>query len=252
MKLVTNLLLLLTFVITIDVARSENVTKDLAILIVDIMKNFISKPCNPVDCICTAEYKPVCGSDRQTYGNECWFKCARKCNLKLKIVSNGTCCDPSYCICPTIVQPVCGSDGITYENECRFQCVEECRGIRIIGAGSCKQGCNIATCDCPPIDDPVCGSDGVTYGNSCELGSVATCVENLVQSYKGECQQGVTETTRAPCNPGACDCTDVIAEPICAADGASYKTFPNECEFKCSASCNDKLLIAYEGECIPI
>lgn len=37
-------------------------------------------------CICTKEYQPVCGEDKNTYSNACSAKCA-----EVKIIHNGSC-----------------------------------------------------------------------------------------------------------------------------------------------------------------
>lgn len=42
-------------------------------------------------CICTANYLPVCGSDGQTYGNECSLNCQQKTKVGLEVAHQGEC-----------------------------------------------------------------------------------------------------------------------------------------------------------------
>ncbi|KAL7733570.1 hypothetical protein ACLKA6_005037 [Drosophila palustris] len=42
-------------------------------------------------CPTTAEYNPICGSDRQLYRNEQKFNCARFCGADVQIVRRGSC-----------------------------------------------------------------------------------------------------------------------------------------------------------------
>ncbi|KAK4327419.1 hypothetical protein Pmani_002084 [Petrolisthes manimaculis] len=90
------------------------------------------RKCNP-NPICIALYDPVCGSNGQTYSNDCHFRGARCENQHLRLECQGECpCDSKVCgvVCPLYVDPVCGSDGITYSNSC-FLGIETCHNPHI-------------------------------------------------------------------------------------------------------------------------
>ncbi|CAG7733868.1 unnamed protein product [Allacma fusca] len=46
--------------------------------------------CRP--CMCTYDYKPVCGTNGRTYGNLCEFRCAQRCDRRIKMASNMKSC----------------------------------------------------------------------------------------------------------------------------------------------------------------
>lgn len=92
-------------------------------------------------CICTREFKQVCGSDGVSYGNPCLLNCASQTKPSLSVVHAGPCDDrvkvvekptPSSqvkvvdnsfpCTCTRNFEPVCASDGVTYNNECMMRC----------------------------------------------------------------------------------------------------------------------------------
>ncbi|XP_051487181.1 ovoinhibitor-like [Apus apus] len=217
---------------------------------------------------CPRDRSPVCGTDGNTYSNECGI-CFHNSEYgtNVKKAHDGKCEPKSIVIdcskyqraeldghvliaCPRILAPVCGSDSQTYGNECGLCAynAEHDTNITKIHDGECKHEYGSVDCSqypsvvtedgkvlvaCPRIRSPVCGTDGITYDNECGI-----CAHNgehrthvsvkhsgncRVESSEIDCSQYPSRTFKGGKPQVRCP---RILLPVCGTDGFTYD---NEC-----------------------
>ena len=95
------------------------------------------------NCSSNNSTQVICGSDGQTYANECELENARCDDEGLSVASDGPCAEPEDCIkdcSKETLSEVCGSNAVTYANECEFnnaQCEVEDNDVFIIYHDPC-------------------------------------------------------------------------------------------------------------------
>eukprot|EP00795_Rhopilema_esculentum_P013365 gene13365-4219_t len=224
-----------------------------------------------LDCSfpCTADYRPVCGSDLKTYPNECamrWAAC--KQGQAIIAVYRQACKEqPNECSfgCTREYLPVCGSDGNKYSNECTLR-MNACTSRTAISVVSrfafehtdceSESACNLA---CTFNYSPVCGSDGQTHSNECVMAMNACRAKTaIVRLYEGECKHvddcykmslyaSICLAMALSASVYALDC-DTICKPnalemnfrVCGSDG---KTYASECDLK-KAVCKSRQTVS--------
>ncbi|XP_028168245.1 serine protease inhibitor dipetalogastin-like [Ostrinia furnacalis] len=203
---------------------------------------------NQPPCICPDVLSPVCGSDGNTYDNDCLLNCATVNNSRLGIAHSGPCKtevsivnNQPECTCPENLSPVCGSDGVSYDNDCLLNCATVKNSkLSIAYSGLCKTDVNIVNnqpeCTCPENLSPVCGSDGTTYDNDCLLNCATADNSRLSIAHHGAC---------SVVNQPECKC-ESDHKPVCGSDGITYD---NDCWLNCATQHNSRLSVAYSGFC---
>lgn len=213
-------------------------------------------------------YTPVCGSDGNTYANQCVLErisCLR--GLNLEIVHEGECTVSRIArrsadcpqFCHRMFAPVCGSDGETYRNSCVLQQTAcsapelnlfevadgECSAVELKFAGNRHTDPNttptteqfafpvmeqrLTPMICNRMYAPVCGSNGITYSNECML-NADSFERNLdiTKLHDGECD---AEHTDEQVSAQECSlmCTREF-NPVCGQFGDQFRIYGNPCE----------------------
>lgn len=189
--------------------------------------------------MCTEDYRPVCGCDQVTYGNECG---ANEAGVSIDYQGE----------CDSIVPKTTGCDDCDATGYFCSYTDGDC------GAGD-EGECILKPEMCTMDYIPVCGCNGVTYGNRCGANADGVSVD-----YVGECEDIAPGSGCNACDGDAVLCLypegdcgtsqqgvcspkpelcPRIEDPVCGCDGNSYG---NDC-----VANEMGVSVDYRGECAP-
>jgi len=237
-------------------------------------------------CICSRVFEPVCGTDGETYSNDCTLNCAKASGTSTKggelaVAYAGECMESfvseavaapvaAPCICTFLLHPVCGNDGETYANDCTLNCARKQKlsskgaDLVMVHSGPCHEESNLMARSlptpprrqpiCPRLWAPVCGNDDVTYGNPCLLqyarnNNLTPKGADLRVAHKGACNKAETQPAELAARvQGICP---LLFAPVCGTDGVTYD---NQCFLEAtrkrgSSTKGADLKMAHKGEC---
>jgi hypothetical protein len=130
---------------------------------------------------CSRPYRPLCGSDRKTYGNICHLNSKNRFeNTRIRKISGGTC--PHQRCVPDRHPITCVCDNCPLN---RARCFATAFPHRPV--------------TCTRIFRPVCGTNGITYSNACLLARSTACFGYPVRvCHNGPCRRSQDEDEEAP------------------------------------------------------
>ncbi|XP_039277061.1 serine protease inhibitor dipetalogastin isoform X1 [Nilaparvata lugens] len=220
----------------------------------------------PIDCPCTREMNPVCGSDAKTYPNFCILNCHSNHFKDLKVKHHGPCVEPQVsaastwvsaeapidCPCTREMNPVCGSDAKTYPNFCILNChSNHFKDLKLKHHGECEEYAGkksseqeIEDCFCSKEINHVCGTDSKTYQNLCILNCRSRDTKDLKVKHHGACKTSKVVSTKDKTSTD-CFCSKEMNH-VC---GTDLKTYQNLCILNCHSRDTKDLKLSHMGHC---
>ncbi|KAL3097016.1 hypothetical protein niasHS_002732 [Heterodera schachtii] len=170
-----------------------------------------------IDCLCLRSFRPVCGTDQQTYDNICFLHCAKRLNAELRLAYDGVCC-PRAELCTDYEDTVCDQFGVRYDNDCVFEfhkCIRRRRiggeALRVVGRG-----------------EQMCGTKrrvAASEQRAATMASTARPSAASLWSSNGTARaNGTTNSSTFSCD---FPCENAVA-PVCDSQGQTHQ---NRCKF---------------------